>query len=713
MRGRQTTRSGLGPIGLLLVGGAVLLAGGGGTVATLASLGYLPFKPAAIENHEGQVACIVLNRPMTAFAKITRPDLADPKTGGLSVLWIDEKSVDSSMLRHPGDVLGRVLARDKAPNYIFTEKDFLPKGSREGVAGGVPAGKLAMSVDPTRIRGLDVLKSGDRFDVLAATSLDATSANGPATKTPLVIDPSKPLPKASGPKPKQVAVQVLITNGSLVTIKDATHKEATIAIDPPEITPLTKALATDDNLFCVVRSGRADAGEEASVTPDVSCVVLSRRLAAYSRVAPADLIEEKTGQPALLWFAAEDVDPKWLKASSDVIGRVLARDKSPGELFTEEDFMPEGTLAGTTSGVPAGKRAITVEATKIRGIQSMQSGDRFDLLASVSVDQAGVKDRRESGGSKPVSVQTLVKNGTLVAREGSGHDVTLAIDADEIPPLTKALSAGADLLCLARSRQPTDDENHVQSDVPLILAGRPLSALSKVTQEDLTDSKTGRLSVIWVAPGEVDSKWLQSPSDVLGRVLARDKTAGQLFTDEDFLPEGTKEGVAGGVPAGKMAIVVETAKIRGLHVLEFGNRFDLLAGVPVDIQSRLPQLGSVAGNASSEKLLAALKKQSTVNALVQNGTFVTRSPSRNEATLAVDPEEVSRLTKALAAGIDIICVARSSLDRIDDQTVIPPDEDPLKRVTVIETMKGKSRSTELFLQPVISQPVIPNAPQPH
>ena len=511
MRGRQTTRSGLGPLGLLLVVGAVLLLVGGGTFGTLYALGYLPFRPATVENHDGQLACIVLTRPLTAFSKITRPDLADPKTGGLSVIWIDKDAVDSSMLRQPGDVIGRVLARDKSANYIFSEKDLLPKGSREGVAGGVPTGKLAMSVDPSRIRGLEALRSGDRFDVLAATSLDATSAKGPSTGTPLVVDPTKPLPKAVGPKPKQVAVQVLVTNGSLVTIKDATHKEATIAIDPPEITPLTKALATDDNLFCVVRSGRADAGEGTSVTPDVSCVVLSRTLAAYSRVAPADLVDEKTGQPALLWFAAEDVDAEWLKASSEVIGRVLARDK----------------------------------------------------------------------------------------------------------------------------------------------------------------------------------------------------TAGQLFTDDDFLPAGTREGVAGGVPAGKMAIVVDAARIRGLHVLQFGNRFDLLAGVPVDVQNRLPYLAGGTGNANSERLLATLKKQSTVNVLVQNGSFVTRATSRSEATLAVDPDEVSRLTKALTSGNDIICVARSSLDADDAQTIIAPDDDPLKRITVIETMKGKSRSTELFLQPAI-----PIAPQP-
>lgn len=712
MRGRQTTRSGLGPLGLLLVVGAALLLLGGGAVGTLYALGYLPVRGSSVESHDGQVACIVLPRNMAAFTKITRADIADPKTGGLSVIWINNDAVDPSMLRNPSDVIGRVLSRDKAPNYIFTEKDFLPKGSREGVSGGVPNGKLAMSVDPARIRGLEALKSGDRFDVLAATALDATSAKGPATGTPLVIDPTKPLPKESGPKPKQVAVQLLVKNGSLVTIKDATHKEATIAIDPPEITPLTKALATNDNLFCVVRSGRADASEETSVTPDVSCVVLCRTLAAYSRVAPADLIDEKSGQPALLWFAAEDVDPKWLKASSDVIGRVLARDKAPGELFTEEDFMPEGSLAGATSGVPAGKRAISVEAAKIRGIQSMHSGDRFDLLASLSVDAVGVRDRREAGGSRPVSVQTLVKNGTLIAREGSGKDVTLAVDAEEIPPLTKALAAGAEVTCLARSRQSTGDDHNVQSDVPLILAGRQLSALSKMTQEDLTDPKTGRLSVIWVAPGEVDSKWLQSPSDVLGRVLARDKTAGQLFTDEDFLPEGTREGVAGGVPTGKMAIVVDATRIRGLQVLQFGNRFDLLAGVPVDVQNRLPALAGGMGTANSERLLAALKKQSTVNVLVQNGSFVTRATGRSEATLAVDPDEVSRLTKALTSGIDIICLARSSLDSDDGRVFITPDEDPLKRMTVIETMRGDSRSTELFLQPSLPQPVIPNAPQP-
>ena len=58
------------------------------------------------------------------------------------------------MLVNVSDVIGRVLEHEKTPGYVFTEADFLPKGTREGIVAGIPAGKRAIRLSADRVDGL-------------------------------------------------------------------------------------------------------------------------------------------------------------------------------------------------------------------------------------------------------------------------------------------------------------------------------------------------------------------------------------------------------------------------------------------------------------------------------------------------------------------------------------------------------------------------------
>ena len=71
-------------------------------------------------------------------------------------------------------------------------------------------------------------------------------------------------------------------------------------------------------------------------------------------------------------------------------GRVMAREKPPTYAFTESDFLPAGTRPGVAGGTPQGKRAITLDAGKLKGVHELKDGDHVDLLASVAVDMPGV-----------------------------------------------------------------------------------------------------------------------------------------------------------------------------------------------------------------------------------------------------------------------------------------------------------------------------------
>ena len=63
----------------------------------------------------------------------------------------------------------------------------------------------------------------------------------------------------------------------------------------------------------------------------------------------------------------------------------MAKSKPAGEPFIEADFLPKGTLPGVVAGIPPGKRALTLEAGKLKGVDKLQAGDHLDILAAVPV----------------------------------------------------------------------------------------------------------------------------------------------------------------------------------------------------------------------------------------------------------------------------------------------------------------------------------------
>ena len=163
---------------------------------------------------------------------------------------------------------------------------------------------------------------------------------------------------------------------------------------------------------------------------------------------------------------------------------------------------------------------------------------------------------------------------------------------------------------------------------------------------------------------------------IRGRVTAREHGALFYFSENDFLPPGTRPGVVGGTPAGKRAITLDASKLKGVHDLKEGDRLDLLASVPVD----MPGAGRSSGRSGANVVVAPdrlwLPKRSNVSTLVQDGVVVTPVRVRNapvsstqsgnvrttpvqEIVIAVEPEEVAPLAEAMDLKYEITCVARS------------------------------------------------------
>jgi len=281
------------PFLTVAVVGLALLVGGVGTVGTLAAMGevdlpFLPFfgqtpqqtQPLPAAPTGVPVPVSVMEIP--AYTKITREHLIDAKVGDVTVVYIPKDQISDELKVDFRDIVGRVLDHRKPVGYAFTERDFLPEGTRAGLTAGIPPDKRAYRLDASRIQGIRGLRVGDHLDIIASVQLERTPGR---TK-------QSPLDNRREAQPAKLAeIRVVVNDGVIVaeveSDKDRQSKarvvdEIAIAIDPGEVPELMKAEALGYPLSAVARSGHVeDSGESriqmesAPVTP-----VPSRRLEA-------------------------------------------------------------------------------------------------------------------------------------------------------------------------------------------------------------------------------------------------------------------------------------------------------------------------------------------------------------------------------------------------------------------------------------------------
>jgi hypothetical protein len=138
-------------------------------------------------------------------------------------------------------------------------------------------------------------------------------------------------------------------------------------------------------------------------------------------------------------------------------------------------------------GTPQGKRAITLDAGKLKGVHELKEGDHVDLLASVPVDMPGASGSNSGRpGTNVVAtpdvallpkrslVRPLVQDGVVVTpvkvrnvpttsgsltqgrimRNMPVQEIVLAVDPEEVAPLAEAMDLKYEITCVARSGRP-------------------------------------------------------------------------------------------------------------------------------------------------------------------------------------------------------------------------------------------------------------------
>ena len=485
--------------------------------------------------------------------------------------------------------------------------------------------------------------------------------------------------------------------------------------------------------------------------------VCARTIPAYTRVTRDYLWDTKTQDWKVQWWPAGQIPKGVIAELSKIRGRVTAKQKDAPYFFYEDDFLPHGTRPGMVAGVPLGKRAITIEAGKLNGIFGLQVGD---LVASIPVDklssfggadwnrvavseltvsppsssaQATSRDQgkpqrtearmlaREvlvvspvASRNKPVISSSLTQGTTI--RTIPVQEIVIAVAEDEIAPLTDALGLNLEINCVAHSGRPEDKTIAALPSgmIAVPTGGRAIAAYSQVMPADLLDPATGQQRTVVMNLVDVQQRGIVTETAaVTGRELARDKSRGQIFTADDFLPAGTPPGLAGGIPPGKRALTLDAGKVAGARALRLGDHFDLMASANIDWGKGNGQTGSLRfmGTAFSGSSVA-LQKQAAVRALVQDGVVVVpvASPtmtaveaasgdakqSGQEMVVAVATEEVPRVAEAMSLGLELTTVVRSGNPRDASKTVLTPDENPLAHVRAIESIVGQKRETLVF-----------------
>jgi Flp pilus assembly protein CpaB len=259
-----------------------------------------------------------------------------------------------------------------------------------------------------------------------------------------------------------------------------------------------------------------------------------------------------------------------------------------------------------------------------------------------------------------------------------------------------------------------------------------IPAHTRIRRDHLWDRANARISVVYLPPRAVTKEMLLNITQIIGRVLDSEKEPGYVFTDADFLPRGTREGLVAGIPAGKRAIRVSADRVDGLYGLNAGDRFDIVATMPIDAADGGRSLnfsGPYSQEIALETQLSNWEKQATVRVIVQNAVIVepmvargvpvtttsaqaaaARARAVQEAVIAVSPTEVALLTEAMAVDARLSSIPRSGRpeDPVNSKTpdlrpfspfAAPGGDNRTNAFSTVETIMGPKRAVTAVPRP--------------
>jgi len=237
------------------------------------------------------------------------------------------------------------------------------------------------------------------------------------------------------------------------------------------------------------------------------------------------------------------------------------------------------------------------------------------------------------------------------------------------------LPFGGEVMATENSDSPGPGE------VLVPLSAVEIPAFTKLTRDHFINPGEFELAKQFLPEESVEELELMTDLGALiGRVLARPKATGYAFRETDFLPEGTRPGLVGGIPAGMRGLRIDAESVQGIAGLSSGDRFDILAAQELPTQTTPPSLAfSGVFAPQAEAAVVGRARRATVQVLVQGGVVVepltirqvpissasltrgltVRTKPVQELVVAIRPEEVAPLMEALALEARLTCSPRS------------------------------------------------------
>ena len=269
--------------------------------------------------------------------------------------------------------------------------------------------------------------------------------------------------------------------------------------------------------------------------------------------------------------------------------------------------------------------------------------------------------------------------------------------------------------------------------VAVLACPRVLPAFTKITREHLlTDEGLHTVPVVEPAiePNGLFLADVVGVQRLLGRVLKREKPVNFAFSENDFLPPGTRAGTTAGIPPGKRGVWLDLDLVQGLSDVQPGDYVDLVAAKTMDappppdlrvmenlsdpiLRARL-QRAAVMRKPATQARSWVIARQALIVTPVRRREINTGEVSRakppkivEEVFVAMAPEEVSNFSQALAQQVALVAAPRSGQPETEEteiQDVTPPDpsadlrrlllggdDEPI--VNIIEVIRGNERQT--------------------
>lgn len=237
----------------------------------------------------------------------------------------------------------------------------------------------------------------------------------------------------------------------------------------------------------------------------------------------------------------------------------------------------------------------------------------------------------------------------------------------------------------ALGREVKAQETNVRT-VPVMITARDLQPGQAVRRADVWDAAIQNFKVVRVHEDDVREDWILKWSDIEGRVMAHAKSKDKAFKETDFLPKGTRPGVASLVPQGMRMVTIPKDRVVGLEALHYQDRFDLVAHREID-EKLLDEAQKALQGLSKDTWLeieslrgATHRRLVACDAMRLPALASGDAGSKQPIAVAVAASEVPGLLQALEAKDGLFCVVYSGNEEEWARRAIEVDVDPEEKL---------------------------------